>query len=121
LQRQQLANKCLNDLNRARDAMWAKARQCGRSFQNIQTLRTARQRFRVTRGGQAFWVTWRGPQCRLPLYIRSRRTQENAYLDCLRVYVCGVFAAGHAMTLVRRGTQCKTAVSLGQRRYPIPR
>jgi len=101
--------QCLLDLRRAQVFLKLNAATCGLNDAQIATLGTPDNQ------------PPQDPRCGQPLGVHRSNTQQMAYEDCYRVYVCASRQTQCSMQRIQAGMDCHLAVRSCMNENPVPR
>lgn len=101
-------DQCIRDLRRALLFFKMNAKTCGLNDEQIASLPGAN-------------VPPSDPRCGQPLGVHRNDTQQMAFEDCYRVYVCATRASSCSIERIQSGMNCELAVQQCMREHPVPR
>ena len=61
------------------------------------------------------------PRCGQPLGVHRNDTQQMAFEDCYRVYVCATRASNCSIKRIEAGMNCEAAVQQCMGEHPVPK
>mgnify|MGYP001164663758 CR=1 FL=1 len=101
-------DQCIRDLRRALLFFKMNAKTCGLDDEQIASLPGAN-------------ALPSDPRCGQPLGVHRNDTQQMAFEDCYRVYVCATRASNCSIKRIEAGMNCELAVQQCMGEHPIPK
>lgn len=100
-------DQCIRDLRRALLFFKMNAKTCGLNDEQIASLPGAN-------------TLPADPRCGQPLGVHRNDTQQVAFEDCYRVYVCATRASNCSIKRIEAGMNCELAVQQCMGEHPVP-
>lgn len=101
-------DQCIRDLRRALLFFKMNAKTCGLNDEQIASLPGAN-------------TLPSDPRCGQPLGVHRNDTQQVAFEDCYRVYVCATRASNCSIKRIEGGMNCELAVQQCMGEHPVPK